>query len=139
MIVTGSEGGIGKVLCRELVNRGVEAIGLDRECGTEATKICELLQNEDVDYMFHLAVQTSVFNGNLEQIRKDNIDAFMHVADACNHYHVKLVYASSSTANPGNTTSMYGISKHFDEQYTSIYCKTATGCRLYNVYGPNPR
>ena len=89
--------------------------------------------------MFHLAAQTSVFNGNLEQIRKDNIDTFMRVADACNQYHVKLVYASSSTANPENTTSMYGISKYFDEQYASIYCKAATGCRLHNVYGPNPR
>ena len=25
------------------------------------------------------------------------------------------------------------------EQYASIYCKAATGCRLHNVYGPNPR
>ena len=63
----------------------------------------------------------------------------MSVANACNLYRVKLVYASSSTANPVNTTSMYGISKHFDEQYASVYCKTATGCRLHNVYSPNPR
>lgn len=72
-------------------------------------------------------------------VRKDNIDTFMRVADACNQNHVKLIYASSSTANPENTTSMYGISKYFDEQYASIYCKAATGCRLHNVYGPNPR
>ena len=139
MIVTGSEGFIGKALCRELAKRGVEVIGLDRKSGSEATKVCELLKNEDIDCVFHLAAQTSVFNGNLEQIRKDNIDTFMRVADACNLYHVKLVYASSSTANPENTTSMYGISKYFDEQYASIYCKAATGCRLHNVYGPNPR
>lgn len=137
MIVTGSEGFIGKALCRELVKRGVEVIGLDRKCGTEATEVCELLKNRGIDCVFHLAAQTSVFNGNLEQIRKDNIDTFMRVVDACNLYRVKLVYASSSTANPVNTTSMYGISKYFDEQYASIYCKTATGCRLHNVYSPN--
>ena len=125
MIVTGSEGFIGKALCRELTKRGVEVIGLDRKSGTEATKVCELLKNGGIDCVFHLAAQTSVFNGNLEQIRKDNIDTFMRVADACNQYHVKLVYASSSTANPENTTSMYGISKYFDEQYASIYCKAA--------------
>ena len=139
MIVTGSEGFIGKALCRELAKRDVEVIGLDRKSGIEATKVCELLKNGGIDCVFHLAAQTSVFNGNLEQIRKDNIDTFMRVADACNQYHVKLVYASSSTANPENTTSMYGISKYFDEQYASIYCKAATGCRLHNVYGPNPR
>lgn len=139
MIVTGSEGFIGKTLCWELSKRGVEVIGLDRKCGTEATKVCEFLKNGDIDCVFHLAAQTSVFNENLEQIRKDNIDTFMSVADACNLYRVKLVYASSSTANPVNTTSMYGISKHFDEQYAAIYCKTATGCRLHNVYSPTPR
>ena len=139
IIVTGSEGFIGKALCRELTKRGVEVIGLDRKSGTEATKVCELLKNGGIDCVFHLAAQTSVFNGNLEQIRKDNIDTFMRIADVCNQNRVKLVYASSSTANPENTTSMYGISKYFDEQYASIYCKAATGCWLHNVYGPNPR
>lgn len=52
---------------------------------------------------------------------------------------MKLVYASSSTANPCNTTSMYGVSKHFDEVYASIYCRNATGVRLHNVYGPDQR
>ena len=139
MIVTGSSGFIGKVLCQELRKRAVEVIEIDRLNGQEASSINEHLKNGDAMCVFHLAAQTSVFNDNLEQIRKDNIDTFMKVADACNQYHVKLVYASSSTANLCNTTSMYGISKHFDEQYASIYCKTATGVRLHNVYGPNPR
>lgn len=38
----------------------------------------------------------------------------MHVADACKQYRVKLVYTSLSTANPDNTTSLYGISKYFN-------------------------
>lgn len=45
MIVTGSEGFIGKALCRELAKRDVEVIGLDRKSGIEATKVCELLKN----------------------------------------------------------------------------------------------
>ena len=109
IIVTGSEGFIGKALCRELSKRGVEVIGIDRKNGTEASNVHELLKKGDIDCVFHLAAQTSVFNENLEQIRKDNIDTFMSVANACNLYRVKLVYASSSTANPVNTTSMYGI------------------------------
>ena len=96
MIVTGSEGFIGKALCQELAKRNVEVIGIDRKNGTEASKVCELLKYGDIDCVFHLAAQTSVFNGNLEQIRKDNIDTFMCIADACNQYHVKLVYASES-------------------------------------------
>lgn len=139
VIVTGSDGFIGKALCHYLESREVEVIRIDRKSGREATGIGEYVSHGDIDCVFHLAAQTSVFNGNLEQIRKDNIDTFMHVADICNQYRVKLVYASSSTANPENTTSLYGISKYFDEQYASIYCKTATGCRLHNVYGPEPR
>lgn len=139
MIVTGSEGFIGKALCQMLANRGVEVIGIDRKSGSEASALGEYLRNGDIDCVFHLAAQTSVFNGNISQIRKDNIDTFIRVSDACNQYHVKLVYASSSTAHPDNTTSMYGISKCFDEQYASAYCKNATGVRLHNVYGPHPR
>lgn len=139
MIVTGSEGFVGKALCHKLKKGGVDLVEIDRKIGTDASSVSEYLKNGDIDCVFHLAAQTSVFNGDLEQIRKDNIDTFMRVADACNQNHVKLIYASSSTANPENTTSMYGISKYFDEQYASIYCKAATGCRLHNVYGPNPR
>lgn len=139
MIVTGSAGFIGKALCQELRKRAVEVIEIDRVTGQEASTIGEYLKDGDITCVFHLAAQTSVFNDDLAQIRKDNIDTFMIVADECERYHVKLVYASSSTANPCNTTSMYGISKHFDEQYASIYCKNATGVRLHNVYGPNPR
>lgn len=139
IIVTGSEGFIGKALCRELRNRGDEVVGIDRVCGTEAADVWHILKDGDIDAVIHLAAQTSVFNDDREQILNDNIDAFVRVADACTAYGVRLVYVSSSTANPCNTTSMYGISKHFDEQYASIYCKNAIGVRLHNVYGPEPR
>ena len=67
-----------------------------------------------------------------------DIEALL-VCDACKRNDVKLVYASSSKANPCNTTSLYGISKHFDEEYARLYNPKATGVRLHNVYGPNPR
>lgn len=44
IIVTGSEGFIGKALCRELSKRGVEVIGIDRKNGTEASNVHELLK-----------------------------------------------------------------------------------------------
>lgn len=89
--------------------------------------------------MYHLAAQTSVFNQNKGDIIRDNIETFRVVCDACRRAGVKLVYASSSTAAPDNTTSLYGISKHFNEQYARCYNPHATGVRFHNVYGPNPR
>ena len=139
VIVTGSEGFIGRVLCATLKERGVDIVEVDTKIGRDAKNIGQYLKNGDIDCVFHLAAQTSVFNNDIQQIKYDNIDVFISVVDACNEYGVKLVYASSSTANGTNTTSMYGISKYFDEQYASVYAKNATGVRLHNVYGPNPR
>lgn len=140
VIITGSEGFIGRALSHTLRQRGIEVIGIDRKNGQEATDIAKYMP-DDIDAVFHLAAQTSVFNEDLIQIRKDNIDTFMAVVEACAKHpnRPKLVYASSSTANPPNTTSMYGITKHFAEVYARIYLPSATGARLHNVYGPNPR
>ncbi len=139
-IITGSEGFIGRALSLALQKRGIEVIGIDRKNGQEAANIAKYMP-ADLDAVFHLAAQTSVFNTDLIQIRKDNIDAFMAVVAACAKHpnKPKLVYASSSTANPPNTTSLYGITKHFAEAYARIYLPSATGARLHNVYGPNPR
>jgi UDP-glucuronate 4-epimerase len=140
VIVTGSEGFIGKAFVVFLQERGIEVIGIDRKNGIEVADYFDNAANlEGIDCVFHLAAQTSVFNKNTKQIRRDNIDAFIKVCDACRDAKVRLVYASSSTANPCNTTSMYGISKHFDEQYAKCYNPNAIGVRLHNVYGPNPR
>lgn len=140
VIITGSEGFIGRALSQALQKRGVEVIGIDRKNGKEVIDIAKYMP-DDLDIVFHLAAQTSVFNSDMIQIRIDNIDSFMAVVAACAKHpnHPKLVYASSSTANPPNTTSMYGITKHFAEVYARIYLPSATGVRLHNVYGPNPR
>jgi UDP-glucuronate 4-epimerase len=98
------------------------------------------LKNVDgIDTVFHLAAQTSVFNQNLQQIVDDNIKAFIHINGLCVLSGAKFIYASSSTANPCNTTSLYGMSKAFDEQFSTIYDAGSFGVRLHNVYGKNPR
>lgn len=101
--------------------------------------ICVAKSQGDIDAVFHLAAETSVFNDRLDDIERENIHAFMAVATACHRHGVKLVYASSSTANACNTTSMYGMSKRFNEQFAKAYCPSATGVRLHNVYGREPR
>ncbi len=139
VIITGGEGFIGKSLASHLESRGAQVISIDRKSGIEVEDYFSTADLSDIFCVFHLAAQTSVFNDNIEQIRKDNIDSFITVCNACKRYGVKLVYASSSTANPCNTSSMYGISKRFDEEYARCYNPKATGVRFHNVYGPNPR
>ena len=139
VIVTGGEGFIGKAFTAYLRKHEVDVCVVDRVVGVEAETFFSTVDISDVDCVYHLAAQTSVFNGDLEQIRRDNIDTFMSVCDACKRAGVKLVYASSSTAHESNITSLYGISKHFDEEYARCYNPLATGIRYHNVYGPNPR
>jgi UDP-glucuronate 4-epimerase len=137
-IITGSEGFIGKFLCTRL-NGLFDVIRIDTKTGGDAVRIEPLLAQGDIDAVFHLAAETSVFNDRLDDIERENIHAFMAVATACHRHGVKLVYASSSTANACNTTSMYGMSKRFNEQFAKAYCPSATGVRLHNVYGREPR
>lgn len=139
VIVTGSDGFIGRVLAERLRKTGYEVIGIDRKSGHDIREVSGLLRAGGIDCVFHLAAQTSVFNTNHQQICDDNLDAFYYVCDHCTMYGVKLVYASSSTAEPSNTTSMYGLSKNFAERYAHIYNREATGVRLHNVYGAQPR
>lgn len=139
VVVTGSEGFIGKALVAALEKRGVDVVGIDRKSGTEAGDYFASADLSDVDVVYHLAAQTSVFNEDDENIIKDNIRAFVKVVLACKQYGTRLIYASSSTAFNVNTTSLYGLSKRFNEEYAMCYYPEATGVRLHNVYGPNPR
>lgn len=140
VIITGGEGFIGMALAAAFTKRGVEVISVDRKNGIEAKDFFEEHSNlRDVDCVYHLAAQTSVFNTDKRLIMHDNIETFISVCDACKLTGVKLVYASSSTANSSNITSLYGISKQFDEEYARCYNPHATGVRLHNVYGPDPR
>lgn len=138
-VITGGEGFIGKALANHLRQRGAYVISIDRKCGIEAGDFFMNNPLDDVDVVFHLAAQTSVFNTNKSDIMHDNLEVFKIVCDVCAARNVKLVYASSSTANEGNTTSLYGISKQFNEQYAACYNPKATGVRFHNVYGPEPR
>ena len=139
VIVTGSDGFIGRALAERLRLLDYDVIGIDRKSGHDIREVSGLLRAGGIKHVFHLAAQTSVFNTEHQKIFDDNLEAFYYVCDHCKMYGVKLVYASSSTAEPCNTTSMYGLSKNFAERYAHIYNREATGVRLHNVYGANPR
>lgn len=141
IVVTGSDGFIGTHLVKELKkNPNNNVFEIDRKHGEDLNYLDELLQTHEIDIIYHLAAQTSVFNNDVTQVIRDNIIGFVKVVNLCNLYKIKLIYTSSSTAHPNNVTSIYGLSKLFDEKYASMYCDFATGVRLHNVYDDdNPR
>ena len=141
IVVTGSDGFIGKELVKKLreLYPASNIYEVDKKHGMDVNHIEFLINLHNIDIVYHLAAQTSVFNDDLDAIVEDNIIAFVKLARMCNEHGIKLVYTSSSTANNNNTTSLYGLSKRFDEDFARIYAPYATGVRLHNVYGPEPR
>lgn len=137
IIITGSEGFIGTALIKRLRLLPVEVVGcIDSKLGIEVENM-RASQFTHVDVIIHLAAQTSVFNKNHDLIIRDNIVAFKNIVDVANQLNAKLIYASSSCAN--NITSLYGITKKFNEEYADIYSNNATGIRFHNVYSGTPR
>ena len=140
VVVTGSDGFIGHELVKKLLSEHNQVTEIDKKKGSNALYIEGLVDwSQNIDCVYHLAAQTSVFNDKTFLILEDNMRTFMSVIESCNKHKVKLVYASSSTANLCNITSMYGISKAFDEMYANIYSYNATGIRFHNVYGKDSR
>lgn len=140
IVVTGSKGFIGQRLVARLKEDDNNIIlEYDRKDGHEAREALDVIKRGCIDVVYHLAAQTSVFNDNIEAIRRDNIDLFIDIALACQNTNTRLVYASSSTANECNTTSMYGLSKKFNEDFARMYAPIATGVRFHNVWSETPR
>lgn len=137
VVVTGSRGYIGSALIERLKQLPINVVWeIDKKNNTDVLDI-NADDYKNVDYVIHLAAQTSVFNNNLNAIIRDNIIAFKKIVDFANEKDAKLIYASSSCA--ANITSLYGISKKFNEEYAKIYCNKATGIRFHNVYSDKPR
>ena len=135
VLVTGNRGFIGQNVCKHLITNNYNVTGIDLIDGKDIIDIQEQ-DLHDIDAVIHLAGSTSVWNTDNEAIIHNNISCFIHLLDLCKKLNIKFIYASSSCAV--NITSLYGLSKQFDEQYSKMQ-KYGVGLRLHNVYGPGSR
>ena len=132
ILLTGSDGFIGKNLSVWLSEKRFNVIGLDRSLGNELLT-CDL--NYDVDVVIHLAGLSGVRQSfeNPTDYWKQNVIVTQRIFD---HFkNKKILYASSSTAyepwrNP------YAMSKYGMEQ---IAPANSLGMRFTTVYGPGAR
>lgn len=125
IVVTGSNGFIGRHLCRALAEAGHAVTGLDIRTGHDVLS-CEL---SDADLVYHLAAQT---DAGCEDALADARVNIMGLLRVLQRYGDKVVFASSSMVQHPQTP--YAISKLAGEHYCKLY--GASVIRLCNVYGP---
>lgn len=169
VLVTGSDGFIGRHVVALLLEKGYTVLGLDNRSNhvPDATDIqhenytffwgCvtdEQLMNRLVSqcsHVIHLAAVASVPRSLRDPLlyMKHNVLGFNVVLEACRQSPVfqKLVYASSSsvlgTTGKGDVISPYAWSKKANEElaalYWDVYKVPSVGVRFFNVYGPGQR
>lgn len=125
VVVTGSDGFIGRHVCKRLVNGKFDVVGLDLKTGDDILT-CGL---PDADWVIHLAAQTSAYCEDAEIDARANILGSIRVFQ---RYGDKVTFASSSMVN--YPTTPYAISKRACEDYAKLY--GAAIVRLCNIVGP---
>ena len=121
--------------------------------------ISHLFENNDFDYVVHLAAQAGVRYSltNPDVYIKSNINGFFNILEGCRHSEIKhLLFASSSSVYGMNSSmpfstsdltdfpiSLYAATKKSNElmafTYSHLYNIPSTGLRFFTVYGPSGR
>ena len=161
ILVTGSEGFIGKSLCVRLEKEGHIVTRFDRKKERYNLNVCAegtLDQFPNIDLVIHLAAQTSVYR-SVEEITLDawrNIIGTISVLEYCRDRKIRLIYAASGGTCYGRVgggllemmpsesvmscdNSPYGFSKQVGEGYCELY-DSLFGVKYYslrfsNVFG----
>ncbi len=153
ILVTGAAGFIGFHLCKRLIVRGDEVIGIDNindyydvklkfdrlkqmECGknfqfvkidiADREGVARLFSERKIDIVVNLAAQTGVRYSlkNPYAYIDSNISGFLNILEGCRHTKIKhLVFASSSSVYGANTRMPYSVHHNVDHP-VSLYAAT---------------
>lgn len=153
ILVTGAAGFIGFHLCRRLINRGDDVVGIDNlndyyDVGlkTARLKLLDggnsfrffkidtsdraamegLFSAERFDVVVHLAAQAGVRYSliNPHAYIESNVSGFLNILEGCRHARVRhLVFASSSSVYGSNTLVPFSVHHNVDHP-VSLYAAT---------------
>jgi UDP-glucose 4-epimerase len=164
ILITGSEGFIGKALARSLNAAGYDVITVDNSGSSKSTyksdikdeKMLEIFSKEKPDVVIHLAAQIDVMQSFKDPIGDLGINGIgtlniLQAAIALKVSHFIYINSGGAIYDPFSKLpivesagirplSPYGISKFIGESYVRILCEENgigwTSLGLSNCYGP---
>lgn len=136
VLVTGSEGFIGAELVRLLESEGLTVKGFDIAVDAEqdvASYESVLQAVERVDFVFHLAGVTDVWNSDKSAVFDANVVGLRNVLKACEVTGTPVIFSSSVAARkPDN---LYALSKEIGESLCESSDADVRWVRFSNVVG----
>jgi dTDP-glucose 4,6-dehydratase len=158
VLITGSEGFIGRHLRDELEQRGHHVVGVDRSTNGRSCEhdlrrsIRLLLQHHKPDMVVHLAAHVGRLFGedDMTAAVADNALATTLLARDCGELEIRLAYASTSEVygDRGEQVcaeadalsvlphNLYGLSKRWGEEACHLYTEDPVIFRFSMPYGP---
>jgi dTDP-glucose 4,6-dehydratase len=157
ILITGSEGTLGKVLKAELRSRGHEVFGCDlQHCADPRViraDINEYRQLENVfqitkpDFVYSLAAEFGRLNGEgwYETMWRSNTIGHQNVIELCLKYNAKMIFASSSEAygdvakfvHPDAPFEEGWLDRHAADYHNQYALSKATGEKMIRIAKKN--
>jgi len=154
ILITGSEGFLGKVLSKKLRTEGHEIIPFDLSIGKDILDFKQLYENmANCDVCIHLAAISDLYiaEDNPELTMDINVKATKKLIQFANELKVRILFASTVCAYGNNgedisfessplaPTEIYARSKVEAEKLFNGYLEKHSILRLATFYGPNMR
>jgi len=153
VLITGSNGFIGRHLVETLKKQQIKVIEFSRSIGKEATRKTDWQNLPKVDVVFHLASVSGYKGCNADTYLayKTNIDGTANALEYCRRIKAKLVFPSTyvydtpytdykKETDPEKPTTHYAMTKWLGEElcrfYSRIFKVNTLILRTGNVYGP---
>ena len=135
-LVIGSEGFVGKALCKYLEKIGEEAIHFDIKRNKNEDARFAKLPLKKVDRVYFLAWEVGgakyLYRDNTQLFQLNwNLDILQNVMSQLQEYKTSFIFVSSQLAE--ETDTIYGSTKRLGELWTQQI--KGTCARLWNVYG----
>jgi ADP-L-glycero-D-manno-heptose 6-epimerase len=153
IVVTGSEGFIGKNLIVELKRQGNNVIGLDTKVESLNSIYAWLTTHaKEIDCIYHLGAITDTMEMSETLFNKFNLTASIFIWNLCTKNCIPLIYASSAATygdgklgfdDEKDISNLYPLNPYgWSKQQFDVWIKTVRkkppywyGLKFFNVYG----